>query len=196
MAFPTWSSGDTANLTKLNQLVDELNDLLGNLDNSHIASGANIDGSKIADGSITSAKFSAYSIDSSSMAPTNAEVVISAQYTLTQEFDDMGISFTVNPSVDSVVDIDGAFVFASIQTDAGPCKVRLLVDGEQKGGVFSMRAPADDLDMRTTIPGIWLVDIDAGSHTFTFQAEKTNPGDGTEKLRGETRVKYKVWAQA
>lgn len=199
ITLPSFNDGDKDILSKYNSMISALEAKFGSIANADIAAAANISGSKIADNTITSAKFSAYSIDSSNVAPTESEVALGGAYTLTQDFEDTAMTFTINPSVASRVRVDGSFVFASIQTDAGPCKVRLVqyngTEPFQKGGVFSVRAPADDSTMRITIPGIWLVDVEAGSHTFTIQAEKTNPGDGNEKLRAESRIIYRVYAQ-
>jgi len=196
MPFPQFIDGDKNTHDKLNDLVTELKSILeGGITNVMINGSAAINGSKLADDSVSNTKFSAYTIDSSQLTPTSDKVVIAAEHILNQSFQDIGISFSVNESVASRVFVVGSFIFGRIKTEAGPCKVRMLIDDVVVGEQAQFRASSDDTAMRVTVVGTWMENINSGSRTIKFQAEKTNPGTGNERLRAETRIIYWVFAQ-
>lgn len=197
--------------TKMKALGTTLDDLFNTslLTDDNFAPFANINGAKILNSSLTTAKFKNYKIDSAHLVPTVGITQSTAKYTPTKDeatdpgnaWEDINMSFSTNESFNYTVHIVAAFAVAGLLQATGQMEIRLEVDasGSAQGQTVFFRNPASDTKIRNHIMGVWAVDVASGAHTFNFQARITGTSpdytQGSPKIRRQTWAKYLVVAQ-
>lgn len=168
------------------------------LTDEYFAKHANINGSKIADASLTSAKFKDYRIDSAHYAPTveMVQIASSHNFSSTNTWENVGMDFNLNLGYNYGIHVTAAFTVAGLVNAAGQLEIRFLVDSVDTGQHVWVKAPNAEDKFRMTIPGHWRSLVASGAHTYEIEARiVTDHTQGSPKLKKHSYLIYEVFSQ-
>lgn len=179
-------SAGALSASTLNTMIDTIvSDYNGNVTEANVLAAANIQGSKMRDGSLTTRKFK----------PTAGLVRASGNVALTVNFQDItGATVDIVCATASTVIVHAVFDFQGVVTTSNTVYGQLVVASVAQSGYATCDSNNANA-LRATVGQVWMINVAAGTHTFKLQAKTTSAVGAEQCNQTNTCLMYEVISQ-